>query len=59
MPIGVIDPLINDFWGLYAVDFHEEDENEPIFDYLIQNQVLFLSPDEYREDIERLKQNPL
>ncbi|MEM7590866.1 MAG: hypothetical protein AAF383_05000 [Cyanobacteria bacterium P01_A01_bin.83] len=56
---GVIDPLINDFWGLYAVDFHEEDKNEPIFNYLIQNKVTFFFPDEYKQDIETLKQNPL
>jgi hypothetical protein len=41
------------------VDFHEEDENDPIFDCLIRNQVSFLFPAQYKEDIERLKQNPL
>lgn len=55
----MIDPLINDFWGLYAVDFHEEDENEPIFHSLIQNKVTFLFSEKYKKVIERLKQNPL
>ncbi len=56
---GVIDPLINDFWGLYAVDFHEDDTTEYVFEFLIENKVSFLFPDEYKEDIERLKQNLL
>ena len=56
---GVIDPLINDFWGLYAVDFHEDNENEYVFDCLMRNEVSFLFPDEYKEDIERFKQNSL
>lgn len=39
----VIDPFINECWGLYAIDFHEDTEPyEYIVDSLIQKRVLFL-----------------
>ena len=38
----VIDPFINDCWGLYAVDFHEnEGTYENILSALLDNRVEF------------------
>jgi hypothetical protein len=57
---GVIDPLIHDFWGLYAMNFIEDpDGYEYVLHALIQNEISFLYPEEYKEDVENEKRNPL
>jgi len=41
---GVIDPFINECWGLFAIDF-EEELNEPyayLIEALVRRQILFL-----------------
>ncbi|MEZ8265136.1 hypothetical protein AB6E22_18980 [Vibrio cyclitrophicus] len=40
---GVIDPFINECWGLYAIDFHEDTEPYVnIVDTLLNNEIEFL-----------------
>ncbi|HEY9904142.1 MAG TPA: hypothetical protein V6D43_17215 [Candidatus Sericytochromatia bacterium] len=57
---GLIDPLIHDFWKLYAIDFIEDpDGYEFVLNTLIQKEISFLYPEEYKEDVENEKRNPL
>ncbi|HEX8161195.1 MAG TPA: hypothetical protein VF538_04945 [Pyrinomonadaceae bacterium] len=44
---GIIDPMINDFWGLYAVNYVEDpDAHDYIFPMLIESGVTFLIPED-------------
>jgi len=49
---GIIDPFINDCWGLFAVDYHEDTEPyEYLVENLINKQVLFRVSPECANDI--------
>lgn len=51
---GIIDPMIHDFWGLYAVDYIEDpDAHEYIFKTLLKSNIDFLIPDHYKEKVEK------
>ena len=51
---GIIDPIIHDFWGLYAVNYVEDpDAHEYIFQTLLSSNISFLIPDECKEIVER------
>jgi hypothetical protein len=56
---GVIDPLIQDFWGLYAVHYvdlvGDPDSLENIVEHLLKLDVSFLIPDQDREMIADIK----
>jgi hypothetical protein len=55
---GIIDPMINDFWGLYAVNYVEDpDAHEYIFETLLRSNISFLIPDECKEIVERDRLN--
>jgi hypothetical protein len=57
---GVIDPLINHFWRLYAIDFIEDtDGYEYVLDCLIANQISFSFPEEHQKDITKRKNDIL
>ncbi|MGV6987613.1 hypothetical protein ACWA5Z_01195 [Testudinibacter sp. P80/BLE/0925] len=40
----VIDPFINNCWGLYAVDYHEDSEPYNIVESLLSRRIEFLVP---------------
>lgn len=51
---GIIDPMIHDFWGLYAVNYVEDpDAHEYIFQTMLSSNISFLIPDECKEIVER------
>jgi hypothetical protein len=55
---GIIDPMINDFWGLYAVNYVEDpDAHEYIFETLLRSNISFLIPDECKKIVERDRLN--
>lgn len=55
---GIIDPMIHDFWGLYAVDYIEDpDAHDYIFETLLKSNISFLIPDHYKEMVERDRSN--
>lgn len=69
---GIIEPLINDFWGLYATHYYVEDPLDPlgifptnyedsephndIFNILLKLNVPFLVSDKYKGQVEKDRQ---
>lgn len=54
----IIDPMIHDFWGLYAVDCVEDpDAHDYIFETLLKLNISFLIPDHYKERVEHDRAN--
>lgn len=50
---GIIDPMIHDFWGLYAIDYIEDpDAHDYIFETLFKSNISFLIPKVYKERVE-------
>jgi hypothetical protein len=55
---GIIDPMIHDFWSLYAVDYIEDpDAHDYIFETLLKLNISFLIPDHYKDRVERDRTN--
>lgn len=51
---GVIDPIIYDFWKLYAIDYFEQaDAHNHIFIVLLKANISFLIPQAYKEVVEK------
>jgi hypothetical protein len=49
---GIVDPMIHDFWGLYAVNYVEDpDAHSHIFPMLIKSGVAFLIPQDCEETV--------
>ena len=47
---SVIDPFINDCWGLYAVNYDEDDDSFEHFPLaLLENQIMFLVPNALKD----------
>jgi hypothetical protein len=50
---SVIDPIINDFWGFYAIDYFEKlDAHNYAFKILLKLNISFLIPENYKEVVE-------
>jgi hypothetical protein len=50
---SVIDPMINDFWGLYTINYFERlDAHNHVFKILLKLNIPFLIPDDYKEVVE-------
>jgi hypothetical protein len=53
---GVIDPFINDCWGLYAIDYNEDDEPYVyLVEHLIRRGVVFLVSPKMLDDLEQMR----
>lgn len=52
---GVIDPFINECWGLFAINYDEETERYIFVPTLLNKEILFLVPPEAAESFESWK----